>query len=552
MGRWATLGLLITAVICGCSKHEAPPTAAAPPKPIAPKVLLRLHTVGWTAISENTNAATLKAISAATNNSPAVWDEWVTRVSTAATNLFPTTNSDSKEFVSVLRPMWDDLRLNESLLQITALPDKSVEWTLAVQVSNDRAVYWQTNFTRMMSTFTGHSAFTKPKSNGVTSAEFKIVREGNWVVAGLAAGKLGELEKITEMIKKTGRPAATNSDWLELTADLPQLAETFPLFAPFGKLPKIDGAIIGKEGTLRTRATLSFSQPRKWSLTPWQIPTNLIREPLISFTASRSLVGELQNYHWFNQLKLQPEPDQMFAWAQSDVAFQTYFAMPVKNGDKSMDVLISQWPLLTTNLTQRGLGKWEWDTNHIEIYWRGFPALQPLVHQIQETNSPRGFLFAGVFPPAASKTLIPPELIEQVHKHTNLVYYDWEITQNRVRNWKELSQFRTFFLESSIPETNYTAQTWVDTIAPELGNAVTEITVQSPTQLNLYRNSYLGLTGIELATLAVWLDNPGFPSWAKPPPRPPRDPNTQPAPRLAPAQPTIPGPNPGAPQPGKP
>ncbi len=57
---------------------------------------------------------------------------------------------------------------------------------------------------------------------------------------------------------------------------------------------------------------------------------------------------------------------------------------------------------------------------------------------------------------------------------------------------------------------------WLTNSAPKLGNTITEVTAVSPTELRAVRRSDLGLTAVELALLARWLDNPAFPAFAYP------------------------------------
>jgi hypothetical protein len=45
----------------------------------------------------------------------------------------------------------------------------------------------------------------------------------------------------------------------------------------------------------------------------------------------------------------------------------------------------------------------------------------------------------------------------------------------------------------------------------KLGNSVTELTVTNPNELVLNRKSSIGLTGLELLTLAHWLETKDFP-----------------------------------------
>jgi len=51
-----------------------------------------------------------------------------------------------------------------------------------------------------------------------------------------------------------------------------------------------------------------------------------------------------------------------------------------------------------------------------------------------------------------------------------------------------------------------------------LGNTVTEVTLNGPTELSLVRKSDVGFTGYEIALLGRWIDSPRFPFQYEPPP----------------------------------
>ena len=102
---------------------------------------------------------------------------------------------------------------------------------------------------------------------------------------------------------------------------------------------------------------------------------------------------------------------------------------------------------------------------------------------------------------------------------TNLVYYDWEITGERLRHAIQLHQFYDIVNGRPFPGTNVPTQKWLHAIQPHLGNTATEVMVVSPRELLLARKSHLGFTGFELASLARWVESAGFPLRYEPPSR---------------------------------
>jgi hypothetical protein len=109
-------------------------------------------------------------------------------------------------------------------------------------------------------------------------------------------------------------------------------------------------------------------------------------------------------------------------------------------------------------------------------------------------------------------------LLAQISGRKNLVYYDWEITQERLVHARPLNQLLDIVNRRQFPRTNAPAQKWLRTVGSLLGNTVTEVTLSAPKELTLTRRSHIGFTGAELETLARWLDAPGFPLKFEPPP----------------------------------
>jgi hypothetical protein len=121
------------------------------------------------------------------------------------------------------------------------------------------------------------------------------------------------------------------------------------------------------------------------------------------------------------------------------------------------------------------------------------------------------YLVGGLFHFASGTNPAPPELFSKLENRDNLVYYDWEITQARLRQWRPLYQLADIAAKCAFQATNAPTQRFLLAIEPLLGNAATEITATSPTGMTLQRSSHLGLTGFELFSLTRWIDSPAFP-----------------------------------------
>lgn len=147
--------------------------------------------------------------------------------------------------------------------------------------------------------------------------------------------------------------------------------------------------------------------------------------------------------------------------------------------------------------------------------------LSPYIRPIRTSEG--DYLLAGVMPQAPGKEPIPPALVHEVMSRSNLVCYDWEITAQRLAEWRPLSQLYLIASRSPFPSTNSPAQKWLLTTEPKLGNCGTVITAIAPNELTLVRNSTIGLSSVELTWLTLWLESPGFPldfHYESPAPRP--------------------------------
>lgn len=123
-------------------------------------------------------------------------------------------------------------------------------------------------------------------------------------------------------------------------------------------------------------------------------------------------------------------------------------------------------------------------------------------------------MMAGTFPAAPSNQPLPAELLAQLISRTNLVYYDWEITGQRLVQWHQINQaFSVLPTPGKLPEISAptAGPQWLVAISPLLGNSATDILLTSPQELTLVRKSHLGLTGFELVALVKWLEAPEFP-----------------------------------------
>jgi hypothetical protein len=162
------------------------------------------------------------------------------------------------------------------------------------------------------------------------------------------------------------------------------------------------------------------------------------------------------------------------------------------------------------------MGEFAYLSNKSELFWQGLPLAVPYLHPLQDAETE--YLVGGLFPSAPGTNPPPPELFAQLRGRKDLVYYDWEITEERLKATRPLYQLLDILNRRQFFPTNAPGQKWLVAISPLLGNTITEVTVSAPKELTLVRRSHIGFTGIELQTLGRWIDSPGFPLKFEPPP----------------------------------
>ena len=487
---------LAAALLLGCGDGKKPVTPTEPKE----ELLLRLHFAGGMQLSANTNTAKLNQI-AALPASVKLREQVLQKLARELpTRLLLGTNAASPEQSALLRPLLEDLHQAESLFMLFDTAGRTSAWTLAVRLDDARARAWQINPV-------------------LSKSRLSISRSAPWLVltSGAGAGNRPPVQP-----GQSFAPFGTETNaWLGGSANLTKLAPLLGL-ATNVPWPQVQFSLASKGDTVKTEAHLRFNQPLRLALDAWRVPTNSIRDPLVSFTAARGGEDWLGQQPLLKQLDLKPMPNQFFAWSRTDIPYQTLAALPAPGAAKQVEQLGVRAPaLLNSNLQQRALGKLFHVTNRNELIWQGLPLLLPFVRSAPEPGGDflLAGLMAGLIPQGANTNPPPRELFAQLER-TNLVYYDWEITETRLQQWRQISQLLTMLTMSMPGATAPAGGAWLDAVTPKLGNTITEVTAVSPTELRLARSSHLGLTGVELVLLAHWLDNPAFPSLHSPAPPP--------------------------------
>jgi hypothetical protein len=439
---------------------------------------------------------------------------------------------DKKDQKERLRPLAEDVLSKESVLELArGGADDAFAWGLGAHVGSDRAKLWSTNLWQFFSEVKGMKPGVIPSKDarGWEAAmagkklTFRLVQDGDWCAVGMGSDSALVARLLGRIVQKKGIPL-TEGAWLSFHADVAGLKlDSMPgllSVLPMAQRPVLEGAFSCQSGSVRTKGTIDFAVDNKWDLEPWRVPVDLIRDPLVSFTAMQGIRPWVANQAWARQLELNPVPNQYFIWAQGEVPFLTYAAAPVKGASSVFSQIASRVPSVIWNrILGFKVGEMAMQTNKSELGWSGLPLLSPFLRP--ETASGGEYLLAGLFHVVNSTNPAPSELLSQFTGRTNLLMYEWELSQERLGQLHVLSQIKELITPASLnsqPDTDRTnacMQPWITSASTHLGNTITAITVQSPRKLSLSRQSNLGLDGMELMAVLQWLDDVRFPLYGK-------------------------------------
>jgi hypothetical protein len=509
MKRVLILAGLAAMALCGCVERGARNPSPGP--------ILSVHWTGAAALSARpegpTNLQRTLALPATIELRNALFGK-LSRTELWNKGLPP----DAGNASGLLRPLLEDLWNNESILELrgeSARPDVIV----GVQGDPKRAELWSTNLWRVAHTWklgtpvaTSSNAWSAKATGSPAAAALHYATSGKWILAALSHSGKNPLEAMTKSDAISGLESAL----VDFRADGPRLNECWPVLAKY-PLPPVEMKVTARGQLLRTEGKLMYSERLPIKLESWRMPTNLIFEPLISFTCVRGIAPLWNQSKGFSKLRLQDPPNQFTMWGLGTVHVQTFFTVPMPNATNAVKELAPRLPeLVYAYFSTNAPANFIWISNRAEWIWGGLPMIVPHLHP---EKTPDGeVLFGGLFPMGPRTNPAPAELFAQIRSRTNLVYYDWELSQERLFHARHAFQLLDIISGRQLSVFSSPSQRWLTNLPPCLGNTITEVTLTSPKELSFVRKSDLGFTGFELAWLARWFDSPDFPIQYQPPP----------------------------------
>jgi len=448
-----------------------------------------------------------------------------------AKSLFQATNDQS---AAALRPLLDDLLSAETMSALGGTSQGPLNFIVALRLNDPRAQAWQAALPTVIGA-PGQSFkaqdFTGQQWKLAGGQSFWIVRAKEWLLAGAGDDLAGVQTQYLQQISQKGRPGpALNQSWLEADLDWPRLTHWWPDLPAILQPARTKVTFTAPNQSILMKAQVVYPQAIPWKFDPWRIPTNIIRDPLISFTAGQDVAAYMNPGEALSKLTDNPLTGQYYVWAMGEMVLQTYGAWPVADATNSLRRIAAEAPeAFNPALKDLGAGELRWQPERKTLLWGNLSSIMsPALQVAPETNGQ--YLLVSFFPLVQRNKPAPEDLLQQIRGRTNLVYYDWEGTGQRLMPWRMFSSMLPVVPRMAPPATpgaltnNSPAaqrvrsalvveENWLSGLTPMLmtDNTITEITRTGPAELTVVRQSPFALTSVELVLLSHWFTGTGRP-----------------------------------------
>ena len=383
-----SLGLGLAIVFLGCAKvfgQEAK----------ADNIAATWHFAGSAQLANNTNFDNVKKI-LTLDSSLEFQHLALNRFSSwLAKSLFASTNDGP---ASTLRPLLDDVLSAESFWALGGAPSGPLNFIVALNLDEKRAEVWNSAFDK---------AILGAKAGGLRALlgsvpgrqwqlaggqSFWTVYSKGWLLAG-CGDDLGALRaQYLEQLSQNGRPGpALNQSWLEGDLDWPRLAHWLPDSRHLLQPARAKISFTAQNQSLLMSAKVIYAKPMPWKFDPWRIPTNIIHDPLISFTAGQDIAAYMDPGEPLSRLTENPLAGQYYVWAlggPGEIGLQTYGAWPVAAASNSLlRIAMEAAAAFNPALKQRSAGELRWQPERQTLLWASLgPMLFPTLQAAPETN----------------------------------------------------------------------------------------------------------------------------------------------------------------------
>lgn len=484
----------------------------------APQLLLQAHFAGANQVSGMAEGSKLKAI-AALPESQALLNHVLDRLSRSPSVLSHGGLSSNavSSVAPLLRGMLRDLWQNEFSLTLQRVGDQPLDYALAVRLRPDQLLTWRTNLMTLAGQWhlggirQGTAGGLPTMEVGDTNAPIRLrwVETAQWGLLGIGSPSLPGLAAHLQTVSQNQPPVAPLGEaWLSLTADLQALAPLLQV-DPTSPWPQIDVTVKGNGENLRSFGQIRFPKDVTGPLESWQVPTNIISEPLMSFGAARGFAPLLAGSPLLKRLGFDPVPNRCFTWSQQSQLGQTFAAFPMPGlSDLLPELAKTTSELIPASLRTNNPPIIHYSATNRSVSLQGLlPTVVPVLQSVQ---TPYGeFALASLFPPTPMAP--PPQALLDQLQGTNLVFYNWEITEPRITQTLNLVQVASVMTRTPQLSPRQPSLRWLRAAAAHLGNSATEVLAESPRVWSFNRKSQIGLTAPELILLVRWIESVDFP-----------------------------------------
>jgi hypothetical protein len=481
------LGLFVIAMSIGSSA-------------VSGEAALQFHCAGVSQLENDKGLTSLQKIFAlrATTNFGHIA---LTRFSNLLTNSLRLANTSP----SLIEPLLSDVFEKESLGSISGAFENKPGFILALRPDAWRMQLWQDNLAKIF----GHDGekFASGELTGLRwvwngSNALWIIPARDWLLVGAGDGFSTVQTEYLERIKTQGRPSPPLKNWLEADIDSAHMGGWFQLLKP----ARIRITIAPSTDDLQINAQMIDTESISWKPEPWQIPEGLARGRIISFTAGQNVAAFLNVNPPYSQLPGNPLTNQFYFWALDQMPLLNYMAWPTAHASNVLQSLSTEAPAVLNPMLQRFNGtKLVWRPEASQLIWMNMNWFSPFL-RVEKDNDTQ-YLVLSSFPLSESDPM-PDSITSRLQSRTNLVYYDWEKTGPRLRQWQMLSKMianRAFKETKEIIENAQVENGWLGALSYLPGETQTEIARTGPNELSLERKGPIGFTAVELAWLADWI-----------------------------------------------
>ena len=456
-----TLGLAV--LLTGCGKEKASLEA-------------RWHFVGADGLRGPDSPAGVRSMLSAPKAGE-VGDRMATNSALAILQYFTGQTNVDFALSSTLVPLVKDLYSLESVGEVWKSAENKRDVVIAVRLTKERADPWVKAWTAIWSKLGGGA--------GVVS----VSTDRGWLfaVSDVHSGLLPDFKKLVfEKPLPAGTLLATEGG--------------------IGRFKSFQVDVTSPKGKVKVVAHFSAPSLAVEKLDEWLVPTQIVRDPLISFSALRGWGPQLFEELGLSNLVPEDKPGQIFQWGNNGAPIQSGMAVelrdPVSFGARSANTVLPH--LQTTNNPKGWGGQLYMDTNSHSVTLVA-NLLNPMLFSAK--SGEKKFAVLAFAPPPKKNKAPPDELIAELAK-PGTVYYDWEITSESADHWGAILSSFDAVRVLAPPGSKSPAQQWLWGCSTNMGNSVTRVTQSTPGEFDLVRNSDAGLTGMELVLFSRWIDPP--------------------------------------------